>query len=89
MARVDGRMLQHDAIVGTSFVLKSHYVQLCCPCIGMKLVVGIGGGEKGGDETWARHVTLEPKQQSMESRHTQSRKKQKFKTTMSAQKVMC
>lgn len=42
-----------------------------------------------GDETWVRHVTPESKQQSMEWRHTHSPKKQKFKTTMSAQKIMC
>lgn len=42
-----------------------------------------------GDETWVRHLTPESKQQSMEWRHTQSPKKQKFKTTMSAQKIMC
>lgn len=42
-----------------------------------------------GDETWVRHLTPESKQQSMEWRHTGSPKKQKFKTTMSAQKIMC
>ncbi|KAG8262592.1 Atp5jp [Homalodisca vitripennis] len=38
------------------------------------------------DETWIRHVTPESKQRSMAWQHMQSPKKQKFKTTMSAQK---
>lgn len=42
-----------------------------------------------GDETWVRHVTPESKQQSMEWRHTDSPKKKKFKTSMSAQKILC
>lgn len=42
-----------------------------------------------GDETWIRHLTPESKQQSMEWRHTSSPKKHKFKTTFSAQKILC
>ncbi|KFM64801.1 Histone-lysine N-methyltransferase SETMAR, partial [Stegodyphus mimosarum] len=42
-----------------------------------------------GDETWVCHFTPESKQQSMEWRHTHSPKKQKFKVTMSSQKIMC
>ncbi|KFM72676.1 Histone-lysine N-methyltransferase SETMAR, partial [Stegodyphus mimosarum] len=42
-----------------------------------------------GGETWVCHFTPESKQQSMEWRHTHSPKKQKFKVTMSSQKIMC
>ena len=40
-----------------------------------------------GDETWAHHYEPETNKQSMESHHTQSSRKMKFKTT-SAGKVM-
>lgn len=42
-----------------------------------------------GDETWVCHITPESKQQTMEWRHSQSPKKQKFKTTLSTRKIMC
>ncbi|GBN11440.1 hypothetical protein AVEN_193275-1 [Araneus ventricosus] len=41
-----------------------------------------------GDETWVCHVTPESKQQSMEWRHSRSPTK-KFKTSLSAHKIMC
>jgi len=41
-----------------------------------------------GDETWAHHYEPETKRQSMEWHHPQSPRKEKFKTTPSAGKVM-
>jgi len=41
-----------------------------------------------GDETWAHHYTPETKEQSKQWRHTTSPKPKKFKTTLSAGKVM-
>jgi [histone H3]-lysine36 N-dimethyltransferase SETMAR len=41
------------------------------------------------DETWVCHVTPESKQQSMEWRHSLSPTRKKFKTTLSARKIMC
>ncbi|KAL4134938.1 hypothetical protein QTP88_006618 [Uroleucon formosanum] len=41
-----------------------------------------------GDETWVYHFTPESKQQSMEWRHSFPPKKNKFKVTQSARKIM-
>ncbi|GBN77026.1 hypothetical protein AVEN_202702-1 [Araneus ventricosus] len=42
-----------------------------------------------GDETWVCLVTPQSKQQSMEWKHSRSPTKKKFKTTLSAHKIMC